>query len=155
RTRTPLGPMADLVRRAVREVGQDILVSDAETLDQQVDRALLQERLVSTLSLAFAVLGLALAAVGLYRVTSYGVLRRTAEIGIRMALGSSPAAVRWLMLREALGMGAIGTAIGIPLSLAVATTIQRLLYQVTPTDPSIVGACVGILLAVAALAGYL
>ena len=155
KTRAPLPTMVDIVRREVETVGSDILVSDIETLTQQVDRALLQERLVSSLSLAFAVLGVLLAALGLYGVASYAVVGRTSEIGIRMALGSSPAGVQWLMLREALKMAAIGVAVGVPLSVAVATTIQRLLYQVGPTDPWIMAACVTILLTVTALAGYL
>jgi predicted permease len=155
RTRTSFAGMAELVRQGVRDIGTEILVSDIETLQQQVDRALLRERLVSSLSVGFAVLGVLLAAMGLYGVTSYSVVRRTDEIGIRMALGSSPAAVRWLMLREAVMMGAIGVAVGLPVSLAVAKTIERLLYGVAPTDPTIAVACVAVLLVVTSLAGYL
>ncbi len=155
RTRVALPAMADIVRRAIESVGGDILVSDVETVPQQVDRALLRERLVSTLAGAFAVLGLLLAALGLYGVTAYSVLSRTPEIGIRMALGSSPRAVQWLMLRQVAAMGLVGVGVGLPLSMAVAVGIRRLLYGVVPTDPSIVGACAGILLVVTVLAGYL
>lgn len=155
RTRTALPAMAELVRQQVERVGPDILVSDVETVSQQVDRALLRERLVSTLSVSFAVLGVLLAALGLYGVTSYGVLRRTTEIGIRMALGSSPAAVRWLMLRQAVGMGVVGVAVGLPLGLIAATMMRRLLYGVAPTDPVMALACVGLLLVITAIAGFL
>jgi ABC-type antimicrobial peptide transport system permease subunit len=136
-------------------VGTEILVSDVETLQQQVDRALLQERIVSSLSLGFALLGVLLAALGLYGVTSYAVLRRTDEIGIRMALGSTPGAVRWLMLRDSLGMAFVGIAVGVPASLAVATLIEHFLYGVSPTDPLVLLSCVGILVGVTALAGFL
>jgi predicted permease len=155
RTRTALPVMGDIVRREIERVGGDILVSDVETVSQQVDRALLRERLTSTLSVAFAALGLLLAALGLYGVAAYAVIARTPEIGIRMALGSTPGAVQWLMLRQALTMGAVGVAIGLPLGVGVALAIRRLLYGVAPTDPIIVATCVAILFAVTALAGYL
>jgi ABC-type antimicrobial peptide transport system permease subunit len=71
-----------------------------------------------------------------------------------MALGSTPGAVQWLMLRQALTMGATGAAIGLPFSITVAVAIRHLLYGVVPTDPVIVGACVASLLAVTALAGF-
>jgi len=155
RTRDVLPAMGDIVRREIDKVGTDILVSDVETVAQQVDRALLRERLTSTLGVAFAALGLLLAALGLYGVTAYAVLARTPEIGIRMALGSTPDAVQSLILRQALTMGAVGVVIGLPLGIAVAVAIRHLLYGVVPTDPSMVAACVAILLAVTALAGYL
>ncbi|HJU72676.1 MAG TPA: ABC transporter permease [Gemmatimonadaceae bacterium] len=154
RTRAPLSLTADIVRRRVSEIGPDILVSDIETLQQQVDRALLQERIVSSLSLGFALLGVLLAALGLYGVTSYAVLRRTNEIGIRMALGSTQGAVRRLVLRDSLGMAATGVGIGIPVSLLGATLIQRFLYGVSPTDPLVMLVCATLLIGVTTLAGY-
>jgi predicted lysophospholipase L1 biosynthesis ABC-type transport system permease subunit len=155
RTSLPVPAMGDVLRREIEKVGGDILVSDVETVPQQVDRALLRERLVSTLAGAFAVLGLLLAALGLYGLTAYSVLARTPEIGIRMALGSSPRAVQWLMLRHALAMSVVGVGVGLPVGVLVATAIRRLLYGVAPTDPFMAGTCVAVLLAVTALAGYL
>jgi ABC-type antimicrobial peptide transport system permease subunit len=145
----------DAVRREVQQVGSDILISDVETLEQQVNRTLIKERILSSLVTTFGALGLLLAALGLYGVAAYAVLSRTAEIGIRMALGASPAGVRWLMLRESLAMTVLGAAIGAPISLAVARLLQRLLYGVSPTDPLIIGSCVALLLGVTALAAYL
>jgi predicted permease len=155
RTHAPLAAVTDLVRQEVQEVGADILVSDIETLEGQVDHALLRERLVSSLSLAFAGVGLLLAALGLYGVAAYAVQSRTREIGIRAALGASPGTVKWLVLRGPLTMAAIGVGIGAPLSVAVSTTIASLLYEVSPTDPIIVGACIALLLTVTAFASYL
>lgn len=154
RTSLPLAGMANIVLREVQAVGQEILVSDVETLELQVDRALLRERIVSSLAIAFAVLGLLLAALGLYGMMAHAVLSRKAEIGIRIALGASPAAVQRLILRESLTTVLIGVVIGVPLSLLVASTIARLLYEVSPTDPSIVGMCVALLVTVTALASY-
>ena len=155
RTRVALPAVGERVRREIERVGGDILVSDVETVAQQVDRALLRERLTSTLSVAFAALGLLLAALGLYGVAASAVIARTPEIGIRMALGSTPGAVQWLMLRQALTIGVAGVAIGLPVSMGVAVAIRHLLYGVAPTDPLIVATCVAILFAVTALAGYL
>jgi len=155
RTRSSLAAMTDVVRQEVQEVGTDILVSDIETLEGQLDRALLRERLVSSLSMAFAGVGLLLAALGLYGVAAYAVQSRTREIGIRAALGASPGTVMWLVLRQPLTKAAIGVGIGVPLSVAVSTTIAGLLYEVSPADPTIVGASIALLLTVTAVAGYL
>jgi ABC-type antimicrobial peptide transport system permease subunit len=154
KARSTLGALGTVITREVEKVGPNILVSDVETLTQQVDRALLQERLVSSLSVAFAVLGVLLCALGLYGVTAYAVVRRTPEIGIRMALGSTPRAVQWLMLRGALMLGVLGIAVGLPVGLGVATTLERLLYQIAPTDPVIAGMSVVVVVVVTALAGY-
>jgi predicted permease len=155
RTRSPLAPMAEIIRREIQTAGTDILVSDIETLEGQVDRALLRERLVSSLSMSFAGLGLLLATLGLYGVAAYAVQSRTREIGIRVALGAAPGTVRWLVLREPLIMALIGVGIGVPLSLAAARTIAGLLYGVSPADPTIVAACIIVLLTVTAIAGHL
>jgi predicted permease len=154
KARSTLGALGTVITREVEKVGPNILVSDGETLTQHVDRALLQERLVSSLSVAFAVLGVLLCALGLYGVTAYAVVRRTPEIGIRMALGSTPRAVQWLMLRGALMLGVLGIAVGLPVGLGVATTLERLLYQIAPTDPVIAGMSVVVVVVVTALAGY-
>jgi predicted permease len=155
RTRSPLAAIAEIIRREIQAAGTDILMSDIETLEGQVDRALLRERLVSSLSMSFAGLGLLLATLGLYGVAAYAVQSRTREIGIRVALGAAPGTVRWLVLREPLIMALIGVGIGVPLSLAAARTIAGLLYGVSPADPTIVAACIIVLLTVTAIAGHL
>ena len=146
-----LGP----VRGAVEAIDREILVSDVMTMEQQLDQALLRERLVSALSTAFGALGLLLAAIGLYGLASYAVVRRTGEIGIRMALGASPRAIRTLMLRDGLRLVALGVAIGMPLSLLAARAMRAMLYGVSPADPVTVAASLGLLGAVAGLAAYL
>jgi ABC-type antimicrobial peptide transport system permease subunit len=86
---------------------------------------------------------------------SYGVARRTNEIGIRMALGARGSNVLWLVLREALMLVAIGLVIGVLTSLAVTKTAATLLYELKPNDPLTIVLAVLVLAAVAALAGYL
>jgi ABC-type antimicrobial peptide transport system permease subunit len=89
-------------------------VFNMRTLGQQVDKSLVTERMLATLSTIFGCLATVLAAVGLYGVMAYMVVRRTREIGIRMALGASGGSVVWLVMREVLLLAAIGVAIGLP-----------------------------------------
>jgi len=147
--------VVDPIRREVQTLEGEILVSDVLTMERQVDQALLRERLVATLATIFAALGLLLAALGLYGVASYAVVRRRNEIGIRMALGATPLAIQRLMLRDALGMVALGVGIGLPTSLIAAQAIRGLLYGVSPNDPATIGASIGVLLTVAGLAAFL
>jgi ABC-type antimicrobial peptide transport system permease subunit len=86
---------------------------------------------------------------------SYGVTRRTREIGVRVALGAQQGSVRWMILRETLALTLFGIAIGIPSGLAATRLIASMLFGLSPSDwPTIVTACL-LLLAVALLAGYL
>lgn len=94
-----------------------------------------QERLIANLSVFFAGLAGFLVAIGLYGTISYGVSRRTNEIGVRMALGAQRSKVLWMFLMESLSVAALGLALGIPASLAVATTLRSLVYGLSPNDP--------------------
>jgi len=102
--------------------------------ETQVNESLLQPRMVALLSAFFGGLALLLAMIGLYGVTAYGVARRQAEIGIRMALGAQPASVVWLVLRDVAAMLAIGTLLGLGASLAAGRFVASLLYGVKPQD---------------------
>ncbi|MPY90485.1 MAG: FtsX-like permease family protein [Luteitalea sp.] len=155
RTTGDAASLINAVRGEVRELGPDILVTEVAMLEQQIDRALLQERLVAMLSGGFGVLGLLLAAIGLYGVMSYAVVRRTNEIGVRMALGASGLAVAWLIVRETLITAGAGVAIGVPLSLLAARAAASLLFGVQPTDAATIAVSAAVLIAVAAISGYL
>jgi predicted permease len=155
--RTSGNPMSLLntVRAEIETIDGEIVISDVMTMEQQLDQALLRERLVSALSTAFAALGLLLSAIGLYGLASFTVVRRTSEIGIRIALGATPSAIRALMLREALALVTLGLGMGAPLSLMAARAIRSLLFGVSPTDPMLVGGCIGLLAVVVGVAMYL
>jgi ABC-type antimicrobial peptide transport system permease subunit len=96
-----------------------------------------------------------LACLGLYGVMAYTTARRTNEIGIRMALGATRGAVLKMVLRESLVMVVAGVAIGLPLTLAATRMISARLFGISPTDPFTVVAATLLLMAVAALAGFL
>jgi ABC-type antimicrobial peptide transport system permease subunit len=112
------------------------------------------ERLVAKLSTVFGALALLLAAVGLYGVMSYSVARRTAEIGIRMALGASQRSVASMILREIVVLVAIGSALGAAGALGLARFVQSLMFGLAPHDPLTLAASVAVLLVVGVVAGY-
>ena len=139
----------------IREMGRDLLVSEIITLDDQVNRVLLLERLVASLSSVFGLLALLLACIGLYGVMSHDIARRTREIGIRMALGAETRAVVRLVMRDTMRMVVAGVVIGIGAALAASRLVAGLLFGLTPTDPLTIALAALLLMAVAALAGYL
>lgn len=143
------------IREVMRQAGSDILLTDIATLSEQVDQSLLQERLVATLSLFFALLALVLACIGLYGVMSYDVGRRTAEIGIRMALGATAERVGRLVLREVLGWVLLGVALGLGAAMVATRWVESLLFGLKPNDPLTLGLATLLLLLVAAVAAYL
>jgi len=125
------------------------------TVDQMVSRFLVNERVIAMLSGFFAALALLLASIGLYGLMSYGVTRRTREIGVRVALGAQQGSVRWMILRETLALTLFGIAIGVPSGLAATRLIASMLFGLSPGDvTNIMRACF-LLLAVAFVAGYL
>src|SRR5262245_59401300 len=143
------------ISNEVRGAGSDILLTNIATLNEQVDQSLVQERLVATLSLFFGLLALLLACIGLYGVMSYDVARRTHEIGVRMALGASASRVLRLVLRETLWWVALGLTLGLGAALVALRWLESLLFGLKPHDPLTIGLAVLVLLAVAAVAGYL
>jgi ABC-type antimicrobial peptide transport system permease subunit len=136
----------------VRQVDPALVVGDLRTLDDQLDRALVNERLLATLASAFAALAVALAVVGLYGVTSFAVSRRTREIGIRLALGASRRSAFWFVLRDTAIMVAAGLGIAVPAVWALGRVVESQLFGVRFVDAMAVGGAVFLIGAVA-LAG--
>ncbi len=146
----------------VAAVQKEILAFDpvirlgrAATLESQLDRRLNQERMVAQLSGVFGALALLLASIGLYGVLSYGVTRRTNEIGIRMALGAERSRVSGMIVRETGILVGIGLAIGVPATLLCGRLVENRLFGLKSADPLTLGAALCILIAVALAAGYL
>jgi ABC-type antimicrobial peptide transport system permease subunit len=147
--------MASSIREAVREVDNNLPLFDVKSQSQQADESLAQERLFATLSSFFGVLALLLACIGLYGVMSYGVARRTNEIGIRMALGATAPRVTRMVMRETMLVVVIGVAIGLGAAFGATRLVGAMLFGLAPTDPITISLAVVLMLVVAALAGYL
>ena len=143
------------LRAAVREVDAALPVFALRTVEAQVDQSLFFERMIAALSAAFGFLATLLAALGLYGVMSYTVVRRTREIGIRMALGAERSRVLWLVLREVAVMATLGVALGLPAAIGLGRLVSSQLYGLSPMDPATLALAPAVLGSVALLAGYL
>ena len=143
------------IRAAVREIDPTLPVLNLRTQDEQIDRLHSQELLFARVSGLFGGLALTLACVGLYGLMSYAVLRRSAEIGLRIALGALPAHVLRMILRESLTLVCLGVASGVAAAYGASRLIATMLFGLSPADPQTYGASVLILAAVALLASWL
>lgn len=146
---------AAAVRKALQEVEPNLPVDRIVPLGDLAAATLRQERLVARLTTVLGLLALGLACLGLYGLMSYAVKQRTAELGLRFALGAPRPRVLWMVFRESLALMVIGIAIGVPLIVAASRTIGTLLFDVTATDPVIIGGATVALLSVGAMSSYL
>ncbi len=144
--------IAAAVRKTIGDMAPNLPIERIAPLALQVERNLSPERMGSVVTAAFGILALGLACFGLYGVMSYGVTRRTSEIGVRMALGAQPRNVLWAVLREALALIAMGLAAGLPVVVFASRSIQSVLYGVQPDDPGALAITIAILTGVAILA---
>jgi predicted permease len=151
RTRTASSAAFAAIRGAVARLDPRLPLDDLRTLDDQLDRALANERLLALLASAFALLATLLAVIGLYGVTAFVVARRTREIGIRMALGATSGAALRLVVRDAAAMVALGVAVALPLVWAAGRFVRSQLFGVGAMDAATV-ASASALVATAALA---
>jgi predicted lysophospholipase L1 biosynthesis ABC-type transport system permease subunit len=126
--------MASMLRHAVTQTRPDLLVSNIRTQEELVRMHTIRERLLTMLSLFFAVLALLLAGIGLYGVLEYAVIRRRREIGIRIALGASAGRIVRGVIAEVFSMLVLGAVVGLVLGVASERYIESLLYQVRATD---------------------
>lgn len=124
-------------------------------LDDQVEKTLIQERLMASLAGAFGALALILATVGLYGLLAYTVSRRTHEVGIRMALGAKQSQVLWMVVKDALVLLAAGAALGAPLAWPLSRLVSSLTYGLTPADPSTIALACAALALFGALAAFI
>lgn len=147
------------VREEVQKIDGSLPLFEIRTLAEEMNAALIRERLIASLSGFFGILAMLLASIGLYGLLAFSVVQRTGEIGIRMALGARPGAVMWMVTREALLLVLIGVLVGIPAALAMAhlasNQISGLLFGLSPTDPLTIAAATALLVWVAIVAGYL
>jgi len=163
RTNPPSGPIMGLVVRAtddpaalsnairasIRDVNRHQPVLEVSSMDAMLDSLLSADRFSARVMALLAAVGLFLAAIGLYSVIAYSVTQRTAEIGLRVALGAQPHSVVRLVAREVAVMVALGVVLSLPALLAVATLLSDVLFAVSAADPVIL---VGLVLLMATVA---
>ncbi len=147
--------MVAAIRRAAQELDPKLQILGLATMNERVDELLAQERLLAQLAGFFSLFALLLSCLGLYGIMSQAALRRTREIGVRMALGAQRGDVVIMVLRESMSMVVIGALIGLGAAVMTTRFVSTLLYGLEPTDPLTISLAVLVMLGVAALAGYL
>jgi predicted permease len=147
--------LTQAIRTAVTRVDQGLTPFRVTTLERQTEDSFARERLLALLTSYFGGFAVLLACIGLYGLMSYGVTQRTAEMGLRMALGAPPSAVRWLVVRESAWTVIGGAAIGLAGVFGVVRLVQSQLFGVQPHDPAALAGATALLLTMAFAAAYL
>jgi predicted permease len=155
RTRTDPASMVGTIQREVQAFGRDVPLSYASSVQVLLGQSLWMVKFGGGLLAAFGILALALASVGIYGVTAYSVTQRTREMGLRIALGASPSAVRMLVLGHAIRLISIGLGLGLVCALLLGRAMKSLLYGLAGADVLSLAAASLTLVLVAALASYL
>jgi putative ABC transport system permease protein len=146
---------ASAITAVVRRLDPNLPIEKLETLPDQVRNNTFLDRMITTLSAAFAILATLLAAIGLYGVIAYTVAQRTREIGLRMALGAAPARLRGMVLRQVAIMTLVGGLVGLAGALGVGKMAQSILFQMTGADPVVLALSTAALALVALCAGFI
>jgi predicted permease len=154
RTATGGGAVLEAVRRTIGRVDPALPILSTASIEEEMAPLTAQDRRTAQLTTVFGAVALALAAIGLYGVLSYGVVRRTAEIAVRIALGAQAARVVAMILRETIGLVVAGLALGAALTFAASRVIGSRLYGVTPDDPLTLVLATMLLVSVALAAAY-
>ena len=123
--------------KVINAAEPNLPIDDVSTMEEQIDRTILLDRLLATLTVLFALLAVALSTVGLYGVMTFTVLARTREIGIRMALGASQFRVLGLVLRDSATLIVTGIALGLPGAIVVSRLVKSFVYGLATTNSPI------------------
>lgn len=145
----------DRVRSELAALDPELPLSDVQTMEARVADAVESPRYWTTLIGLFAGLGLLLAAIGVYGVSSYDVARQRREIGIRVALGAAPRVVRAAVFARGMSRAGVGIGVGLAVSVALGRWLESLLFGVSATDPLTLGVAVLVLGGAAAVGCYL
>ena len=155
RSALPTDQSIRAIRAVMNTIDPNLPLESLATLTQQVRENVYIDRMISTLTVAFALLATLLAAIGLYGVLAYSVAQRTREIGVRMALGANAGNVRGLVLRQVGAMTLVGGAVGIAAAMALGRAAQSLLFELRGYDPVVIVGAAAALATVAFAAGLL
>jgi predicted permease len=155
RTALPAATLLPAVRRIVRDLDPKLVVGEVATLDEVVAASRAQVRLTLVLLLIGAATALFLGMLGIYGVLAYAVRQRTAELGVRIALGATPGVVARMVVRQGVLLAAAGLAVGLVASVLLTRFLGTMLYEVSPTDPLVFIAMALLLMGAALTASYL
>jgi len=143
------------LRSTLASIDRELPLYDVRTMEERLDRSLVQRRMPMVIAMAFGAVALFLAAIGVYGVLAAQVTERRREIGIRMALGADRASVLRMVLSQGLRLTVLGVLAGLSAAYAMSRVLASLLFGVKPTDPLTITAVVGLISAVALAACYL
>ncbi len=155
RTALPPEQLVRAIAPLMKQIDAGLPIEELRTMPEQIRENIFLDRMISILSACFAMLATLLAGVGLYGVLAYTVAQRTREIGVRMALGADAMKVRAMVLRQVLGMMAVGAVIGVVAALGVGRAARSLLFGMEGHDPVVFALSLVVLSGVALTAGYL
>jgi ABC-type antimicrobial peptide transport system permease subunit len=144
-----------MIPRVVASVDRNMAVGSLSTAKQLAEGNVSQDEIITTLSATLAGLATLLAAIGLYGVLAYSVAQRTRELGLRLALGARPSALRAMVLKQVALIAAVGIVLGLAAALAASRAAGALLYGLSSYDPLTIGAAVATLVVVVLAAAYL
>jgi predicted permease len=147
--------LAGSIRAALAALDPNVPIYALRTQEEQIDLAIREARVFAHLVSGVAVLALLLASLGIYGTLAYSVVRRTSEIGVRMALGADRARVVRMVLRESLAPVLVGLAVGLVIALAGSRLVRAMLFGLEPNDPATIAAAAVLLLVTAVLAAWL
>ncbi len=154
-TAHPIPGFEKTVGDTLASINPNLTIVKFQTFQQQIDDRFIGERLIARLTSLFGLLALLLAAIGLYGVTAYTVVRRTPEIGIRMALGAARGRVIAMVMRGAMLQAIVGLAIGIPVAIFCVRYVKSQLYEITSMNVPVLIISIGVLVLAAAIAGII
>jgi ABC-type antimicrobial peptide transport system permease subunit len=154
-TSRPIPGFEKTVGDTLASINPNLTIVKFQTFQQQIDDRFISERLIARLTSLFGLLALLLAAIGLYGVTAYTVVRRTPEIGIRMALGAARSRVIGMVMRGAMLQALIGLAIGVPIAIFCVRYVKSQLFEITSVNVPVMAIAIGVLALAAAIAGII
>jgi macrolide transport system ATP-binding/permease protein len=151
----PMNDMEKLAQRTLSGINPNLTVVKFQTFDQQIADRFNDNRMIAQLTSLFGGLALLLATIGLYGVTSYTVVRRTSEIGIRMALGAERTRVIGMVMRGAMTQAVLGLIVGAPIAMLCVRYIKAQLYEIASVDLGVMAAAIAVLVVAASIAGMI
>ena len=154
-TERPVNNMEKLALATLASINPNLTIVKFETFQQQIDARFTEERLIARLTSLFGAVALLLAALGLYGVTAYTVVRRTSEIGIRMALGAERSRVMAMVLRGTMLQALVGLLIGAPVAMICVRYIKSQLYEISSVNFTVMVASIATLAVSATIAGII